>query len=160
MTSARLRSFVGTSVLPLLRSKTATQGGVYFFHTRTVTSAKTGRYQSADGSLRSYQLPRQALAFLPPSFSFLLLFSRLYNGLCVWMLFGDDEDRLIRTRMIVELWRVMHSWWPLLLCKAVANGFHPTTLTRLIRSAPWSILEASKTRTSCYSSPHGSILST
>ncbi|KOM43589.1 hypothetical protein LR48_Vigan05g119400 [Vigna angularis] len=32
-------------------------------------------------------------------------------------------------RMIAELWRVMHSWWPLLLCKAIANGFHPTTLT-------------------------------
>ncbi|KAG2404820.1 uncharacterized protein HKW66_Vig0244670 [Vigna angularis] len=33
--------------------------------------------------------------------------------------------------MITKLWRVMHSWWPLLLCKAVANGFHPTTLTRI-----------------------------
>ncbi|KOM58493.1 hypothetical protein LR48_Vigan11g152700 [Vigna angularis] len=32
--------------------------------------------------------------------------------------------------MIAELWRVMHSWWPLLLCKVIANGFHPTTLTR------------------------------
>ncbi|KOM47938.1 hypothetical protein LR48_Vigan07g164200 [Vigna angularis] len=32
--------------------------------------------------------------------------------------------------MIVELWRVVHLWWPLLLCKVMANGFHPTTLTR------------------------------
>ncbi|KOM46890.1 hypothetical protein LR48_Vigan07g059400 [Vigna angularis] len=33
--------------------------------------------------------------------------------------------------MIVELWWVVHSWWPLLLYKAIANGFHPTTLTRI-----------------------------
>ena len=43
----------------------------------------------------------------------------------------------------------LHLWWPLLLCRAIANGFHPTTHKVSLQTSKAIILP--KTRASCYS---------
>ncbi|KOM49242.1 hypothetical protein LR48_Vigan08g006900 [Vigna angularis] len=91
--------------------------------------------------------------------------------------FEKEERDFRRTRMITELWQVLHSWWlyetwalPPWHYRLVKLGhYRPVELWALPPGHshevnPLSLtldhMEAPKTRTSCYSSPHGSILST
>jgi len=49
----------------------------------------------------------------------------------------------------IEFTKCLHLWWSLLLCRAIANGFHPTTY----KVSPWSsrVIILSKTRAFYYS---------
>ncbi|WVZ22785.1 hypothetical protein V8G54_001329 [Vigna mungo] len=62
----------------------------------------------------------------------------------------EGNANMAQTQAIAR--RVMHPWWLVILRLHHLRLPRPTTLT--------SMMEASKTNTSCYSSPHGSALST
>jgi len=60
----------------------------------------------------------------------------------LWLNYPDKYNKIGFTRRL-------HLWWPLLLCRAIANGFHPTTHKVSLQASKAIILP--KTRASRYS---------
>jgi len=60
----------------------------------------------------------------------------------LWLDYPDKYTKIGFTRRL-------HLWWPLLLCRAIANGFHPTTHKVNLQASKAIILP--KTKASCHS---------
>ena len=64
------------------------------------------------------------------------------NKQTLWLNYPDTYNKIWFTGCL-------HLWWPLLLCRAIANGFHPTTHKVSLQSSKVIILP--KTKVSRYS---------
>jgi len=66
----------------------------------------------------------------------------MHTSRTLWLNYLDKYNKIGFTGRL-------HLWWPLLLCRTIANGFHPTT--HKVSLQPSKAIILSKTRVSCYS---------